>query len=238
MPPAPRFPTLLLDVDSTLCGVEGVDWLAARRSPEAAAAVIAMTERAMRGEIPLDAVYGDRLALVRPGRDDLAALAAVYHAALAPGAADALARLRAAGVRVALVSGGLRQAILPVARALGFAADAVHAVDVVTDGGGRYVGYDAGSPLATQDGKRRVAEALLGGGAGGALPRPALACGDGSTDVAMRGPGACDALAAYTGFARRAAVVAAADHAVGDFAALAALVLGDAALGAPGGAAA
>jgi len=223
VPTAPRFRTLLVDVDSTLCGVEGIDWLAQRRGPDAAAAVAAMTERAMRGEIALDAVYGERLALVCPGRDDLTALAAAYAAALAPGAADALARLRAAGVRIALVSGGLRQAILPAVRPLGFTYDDVHAVDVVLDLGGAYFAYDAGSPLATQHGKAEIARTLLGDDA----PRPALAVGHGSTDVAMRGPGACDALAAFTGFARREAVVAAADHVVDSFDALAALVLGE-----------
>jgi phosphoserine phosphatase len=183
-----------------------------------------MTDRAMRGEVALDAVYGERLALVRPARADLAALAEAYAAALAPGAADAVARLRAAGVRLALVSGGIRQAILPAVRALGFAYADIHAVDVVLDMGGGYVGYDAGSPLATQAGKAEVARGLFAGGA--ALPRPALAVGDGSTDIALRGPGACDALAAFTGFVARDAVVAAADHQAASFADVAELVLG------------
>ncbi len=219
------FRALLLDVDSTLAGVEGIDWLAARRGPETAAAVAAATERAMRGELPLDAVYGDRLARVRPGRAECAALAEAYQSALAPGAAAALGRLQAAGVHVALVSGGLRQAILPVARALGVAPADVHAVDVVFDAGGHYFAYDAGSPLATQGGKGEVARAALA--AWGAGARPALGCGDGSTDLALRGPGACDALAAFTGFARREAVAAAANYVVDGFDALAALVLGE-----------
>jgi hypothetical protein len=91
--------------------------------------------------------------------------------------------------------------------------------------GGRYYAFDAGSPLATQGGKADVARTLL---AGGALPRPALGVGDGSTDVALRGgagSAGCDAFAAFTGFARRAAVIAAADHEVASFDALAALVL-------------
>ena len=217
------FASLLLDVDSTLAGVEGIDWLAARRGPETAAAVAEATERAMRGELALDAVYGDRLARVRPTRADCAALADAYALALAPGAADALAAMRAAGVRLALVSGGLRQAILPLARSLGFAPDDVHAVDVVFDMGGAYFAYDAGSPLATQSGKAEVARRVLA--AWGATARPALGCGDGSTDLALRGAGACDALAAFVGFARREAVVSAADHVVDGFGALAALVL-------------
>ena len=180
----------------------------------------------MAGELPLDAVYGERLARVRPGRADCAALAEAYQAALAPGAGAALGRLRAAGVRVALASGGIRQAILPLARLLGVAPGDVHAVDVVFDPGGNYFAYDAGSPLATQGGKGEVARRVLG--AWGVAARPALGCGDGSTDVALRGAGACDALAAFTGFARREAVVAAANHVVSDFDALAALVLGEA----------
>ena len=220
----PRYASLLLDVDSTLTGVEGIDWLAARRGAETAAAVAEATERAMRGDLALDAVYGARLARVRPDRADCAALAAAYEAALAPGAAGAIAQLRAHGVHLALVSGGLRQAILPLARTLGFAPADVYAVDVVFDMGGAYFAYDAGSPLATQGGKREVARGVLAGWGIGA--RPALGCGDGSTDLALRGSGGCDALAAFTGFARRDTVVAAADHVVDGFPALAALVLG------------
>ncbi len=220
----PRYPSLLLDVDSTLAGVEGIDWLAARRGAATAAAVAEATERAMRGDLALDAVYGERLARVRPDRGDCEALAAAYQAALAPGAADALERMRAGGVRIALVSGGLRQAILPLARSLGFAPADVYAVDVVFDMGGAYFAYDAGSLLATQGGKGDVARGVLA--AWGVAARPALGCGDGSTDLALRGAGACDALAAFTGFARRDAVVAAADHVVDNFDALAGLVLG------------
>lgn len=222
---APRFRSLFLDVDSTLAGVEGIDWLAARRGPDVAAAVAGMTDRAMRGEVALDAVYGERLLAVRPGRDDVIALARAYAEALAEDAPEALAFLRRVGVHVTLVSGGLRQAILPVARELGVAFEDVHAVDVVFDGGGGFVSWDAGSPLTTQQGKRDVVVRALA--AHGPAARPALAVGDGATDLAMRGDGACDALAAYVGFVRREPVAAAADHVVGSFEALVALVMGE-----------
>lgn len=215
-----RFHSLILDVDSTLAAIEGIDWLAARRGPEAAARVAELTDRAMRGEIALDSVYGERLALVRPSRADVTALAEAYVAALVPGAREALGALREAGVRVALVSGGLRQAILPLARAVGLTPNDVHAVDVVTDMGGEYYAFDAGSPLATQTGKRAVADALV---ADGTLPRSLLAVGDGATDAAMRG--AADAFAAFTGVVRRDAVVSAADHEIASFDQLLELVL-------------
>ena len=124
----------------------------------------------------------------------------------------AAARLRDAGVRVALISGGIRQSIIPFARTLGVAPQDVHAVDVVVDMGGQYFAYDAGSPLATQTGKRDVASALL---ADAAFPRPALAVGDGATDAAMRG--VVDAFAAFTGVARREPVVRDADLEITSF---------------------
>jgi phosphoserine phosphatase len=216
----PRYNSVILDVDSTLAALEGIDWLAAQRGPDVVARVAALTDRAMQGEIALESVYGERLALVRPGRAELAALAEAYAAAVVPGAAEAIARLREAGVRVALVSGGIRQSIIPLARSLGIAPQDVHAVDVVVDMGGQYFAFDAGSPLTTQSGKRGVAAALL---ADGGLPRPALAVGDGATDVAMKD--AADAFAAFTGVVRREAVVRAADLEIASFDQLLEIVL-------------
>jgi phosphoserine phosphatase len=170
----------------------------------------------MRGDIPLDAVYGERLALVRPSRDDVAALADAYAASLAPQAAYALLRLRAAGKRLVLVSGGVLEAIIPMALRLGIPARDVRAVSVRFDANGGYAGFDAASPLATATGKRTVAESL-------ALPRRILAMGDGTTDLAMRP--AVDAFAAFTGFVRREHVVDSADVVLDSFGQLVELVL-------------
>lgn len=203
-----RFASVILDVDSTLAGIEGIDWLAERRGADVARDVAALTDRAMQGEIALESVYGHRMAMVRPSRTDLEALANAYCAAVAPNAAATLARLHEHGVQVALVSGGLRNAILPLAASLGVSSDMVHAVDVYLDDHGAYAGYDQRSPLTTQQGKLRVAQEL-------SLPAPVLAVGDGATDVAMRP--AVDAFAAFTGFVHRAPVVASADFVLHSF---------------------
>ena len=213
----PRFSSVIIDVDSTLSGIEGVDWLAALREPAVAQEVARLTERAMDGAIALDAVYGARLALIRPTAEEVARLAGAYAEQAAPGAAAVLARIRAAGVRVVLVSGGLREAILPFARELGVADADVNAVGIRFDAAGAYAGFDEASPLATQRGKPAVAAALD-------LPRPVLAVGDGSTDAAMRP--AVHAFAAYVGFVRREPVVRGAEHVVSSFDEIARLVLG------------
>ena len=204
----PGFASVIFDVDSTLCGIEGIDWLAERRGAAVGTEVTGLTDRAMRGEIALDAVYGERLGLVLPTRADIAALAHAYIASIAPGASDAIARLRQRGMRVVLMSGGIREAILPVAALVGIAHHDVHAVSVRFDGADAYSGFDGASPLATATGKRIVAESL-------GLPVRVLAVGDGATDLAMRP--AVDAFAAFVGYVRRDSVVRSADHVVESF---------------------
>jgi phosphoserine phosphatase len=212
----PRFDSVILDVDSTLCNIEGIDWLAARRGPDVADAIVRLTERAMSGEIPLEAVYGERLALVRPTNTDIAQLARAYIEGLAPGARDSIFRMRDRGIVLALVSGGIRQAIRPLARELGFSDGSLHAVSLSFDAEGQFLCYDEKSPLATQQGKKDIVAAL-------ALPRPSLAVGDGATDAAMRE--ATDAFAAFTAFVQRDPVVRAADYVVASFTQLTTLVL-------------
>jgi phosphoserine phosphatase len=211
------YASVVLDVDSTLSGVEGIDWLAARRDGGMGAKVAALTDRAMRGEVPLSAVYGERLQMVNPSRDDVAALAGMYQSMLAPGAAQAVRRLHEAGRRVIVVSGGIREAILPLTSSLGIADGEVYAVSVTFTPEGRYAGHDAHSPLTTSDGKRTVVERL-------ALPKRVLAVGDGATDLAMKP--VVDMFAAFTGFVNRAAVVAGADVAIDSFDQIAELALG------------
>ena len=212
----PRFASVILDADSTLAGLEGVDWLAARRAPEVAAESAALTARAMAGEVPIDAVYETRLMRIRPTAAELELLARAYVAAVAPGAIDCVAALHAARVRVVIVSGGLREALVPLAALLGIDDRDVHAVQLRFHDNGDYAGLDGDQPLATQDGKARIVRRL-------ALPAPALAVGDGATDAALRPDVA--AFAAFTGFVRREPVVQAANHVLASFDELRDLVL-------------
>lgn len=210
------YESVVLDMDSTLASVEGIDWLALRRGPAVMREVAALTARVMDGALALDAVYGERLDLIRPSASDIAALATVYEESVAPGAPAAIERLRAAGVALAIVSGGILGAILPCARGLGFADGDVHAVRVDFDSRGQYQDYDRSSPLTTHHGKADVLRAL-------SLSRPILAVGDGATDAAMAP--AADAFAAFTGFVRRERVVAVADRELRSFDDLLELIL-------------
>jgi phosphoserine phosphatase len=198
--PAPRFRTVIFDCDSTLSAIEGIDELAADHRE----AIAALTDAAMRGEVALEAVYGERLALIRPNREAVDALAGQYIAAAVPDARATVQQLLAHGVRVKILSGGLRQAILPFADWLGVPASDVAAVDILFHRDGSYRGYDEQSPLGRSGGKRTVVEEWRG-----IVPPPVLMVGDGITDLEARP--AVERFVAYAGVVDRPAVTAAAD---------------------------
>lgn len=201
-----RYATVLFDADSTLSAIEGIDWLAAQRDAETTRAIAALTERAMNGELPLDAVYAERIARIRPTRAELDALSAEYIERLLPGT-DALVRaLHEAGVTVHIVSGGIRDALLPMAAALGIPASHVHAVTLQSpDGDDAFDAVAPDQPLASQTGKPTVVQQLR---AIGAAPSPIVMIGDGSTDAAVAPH--VDTFIAFTAITHRPAVRAAA----------------------------
>lgn len=212
-----RFRSLVLDVDSTLSGIEGIDWLAGLRGADVARAISDLTERAMRGDLSIDSIYSERLALVRPTRLQVIALGEAYVESVAPGAKAAIEVMRAHDVHVVLISGGIREAILPLVAHLGMPESDLHAVSVFFDVTGSYAGFDETAPLAHQHGKRKVVEQI-------GLERPVIAVGDGMTDAEMAP--AVDSFVAFTGFATRESVVAAAERPIKSFDELAKLVLG------------
>lgn len=207
----PRFKSVIFDVDSTVCSIEGIDWLAARRDPEIARESESLTARAMAGDIPIEAVYTQRLARIRPTAGELISLAEAYRESLQPGAQEMITRLQRAGCQVHLLSGGLRASIVPIALQLGVPTDRVHAVSLTRDTDGTMSLLDGDQPLATQRGKPLIVARL-------ALRTPTVMIGDGSTDAAVRG--VVTGFIAYTGVARRENVVAVADAVADSFAAL------------------
>jgi phosphoserine phosphatase len=143
-------------------------------------------------------------------------LSCIYIDRLAPGAREALAQLHDRGVELVMVSGGLREAILPLARELGIDEERVHAVSVFFGSDGEYTGFDERSPMTRQNGKRAAVKNM-------ALKGPVLAVGDGMTDCEIRP--VVDGFAAFTGFTKRDAVVERADFVIETFDQLRALVL-------------
>jgi phosphoserine phosphatase len=195
-----RVSAVVFDCDSTLSAIEGIDELALERRDE----IQALTDAAMRGEVPLEAVYGTRLALIRPDRTRVEALAQQYVAGLVPDAVEVVAALREERIAVRIVSGGLLPAVMAVADALGVERANVAAVGIHFGTDGSYAGFDDASPLARSGGKCDVLRAWRDH-----LGAHVMMVGDGATD--LEAAAAADVFAAYAGVVARAAVVERAD---------------------------
>lgn len=175
------FGIICFDCDSTLSKIEGIDELADRAGMRAE--MSKLTDMAMNGEVPLEAVYAKRLSLIRPNADSIDWLAGLYVAEIVEGAADTMAALAAHGKEVHIVSGGIRQAILPLAGFLGVPESRVHAVDIYFNADGSYRDFDQSNPLARTGGKTQVCRDLK-------RPDSLLwMVGDGKTDMEAKQDG-------------------------------------------------
>ncbi|MFM9001290.1 MAG: HAD-IB family phosphatase [Opitutia bacterium] len=194
---------LLLDCDSTLSSIEGIDELGRLRGPETFRAVEDMTNAAMDGGTPMEAIFARRLEIIRPTRAELAAIGAQYVATVEPTAKTTLDRLRADGWKIAIVSGGFTQAILPLAAHLG--VDHVEAVTLKFNADGSYAGFDETCPTCRSKGKNAVARRLRAE----LRADRVVMVGDGASDLEVKGD--ADRVVGFGRYARRPKVVAGAD---------------------------
>jgi len=175
------FDVICFDCDSTLSRIEGIDELARRVGM--GEEMSKLTDLAMNGVVPLEAVYERRLSLIRPDQDSINWLAGLYIAEIVEGVKEVFASLLAQNQTVHIISGGLRQAILPLAECLGLPESHVHAVDIYFNEDGSYRNYDLNSPLARTGGKAVVVGTLKGQGS-------LVMVGDGKTDLEAKQSGA------------------------------------------------
>jgi phosphoserine phosphatase len=196
----PPYGTVVFDCDSTLSAIEGVDELG-EITGVGREAIAALTERAMAGAIPLEQVYGKRLALLEPDRAAVEELGRRYVRAALPHARELTQALLALGKRVFILSGGVSQAVQALAQHLGLPLEQVLAVEVFHDRAGTYRGFDELSPLSRSHGKLELLREIGRGERGGGV----ALVGDGATD--LEAAPAARRFIAFAGVARRAAVL-------------------------------
>ena len=200
MLPTRQYGAVIFDCDATLSEIGGIEELGREHRAE----VEALTDAPMSGRLPLEEVYGRRLALAQPSRTRVLEVGQLYVDRLVPDAGAVVTVLLAHGVDVRVVSSGVLPAVLVLSRALGLSDDRVAAVDLHFTVDGHHQGFDPASPLAASGGKVRVVEAW-----GLELRRPIMMVGDGATDLETRP--VVDLFVAFAGVAARPGVMAAAD---------------------------
>ncbi|MDC6170840.1 phosphoserine phosphatase SerB [Paucibacter sp. XJ19-41] len=172
------------DMDSTLINIECIDEIADAAGKKAE--VAAITEAAMRGEITdFKDSLRRRLALLKGV--PVSALEQVLSERLQfnPGARELCAALKAAGLKLVLVSGGFTFFTRYVAAELGMDYVRSNELEIVDDAlTGRLV-MQAWGEICDGEEKRRM---LLQCAAEiGATPAQAIAVGDGANDLPMMG---------------------------------------------------
>ncbi|MFT5048962.1 MAG: phosphoserine phosphatase [Chlamydiales bacterium] len=213
----PPYTTVIFDCDSTLSSIEGIEDLAVGHEAE----VRALTDRAMSGELPIEAVYGARLDAIQPTAIQVAQLGQRYLDTLLPNVRELVAALIHLKKRVCIVSGGLLPPVREMGTQLGVADSNIHAVGIRFDPQGNYAGFDENAAAARAGGKLEILERL-------ATPGEALALvGDGATD--LEAAPACARFIGFGGVVQRPAIMDAADArcSTPDFAALAPLLLSE-----------
>jgi phosphoserine phosphatase len=172
---------LLLDCDSTLSSIEGIDELGRLRGPAIFKAVETMTNAAMNGGTPMEDIFALRLNMIKPTLAELQAIGAKYIATVEPTAVETLEKLRAAGWKIAIVSGGFTQAIMPLAKFLGVAR--VEAVVLKFNEDGTYAGFDETCPTSKSKGKNMIARRLRAD----FKAQIVVMVGDGASDLEVKG---------------------------------------------------
>jgi phosphoserine phosphatase len=201
---------LVADMDSTIINVECLDELADFAGLKAE--ISAITERAMRGELPFEGALRERVGMLKGLR--ITALQQAYdeRVRLNPGARTLVRTMAAHGARCVLVSGGFTFFTARVAEAAGFHANRAN---TLIEADSQLTGA-VGEPILGREAK--LAALQEESAAVGADPSAALAVGDGANDLAM-------IQAAGLGVAYRAKpIVAAQAHAKVDHADLTALL--------------
>jgi phosphoserine phosphatase len=186
---------ICFDCDSTLSSIEGIDELARLRGPEIFARVEALTRDAMNGLVQMEDVFGKRMEIVRPGREDVAAVGRRYVETVEPTAKATLALLAESGWTPVIISGGFRQTIRPLADFL--SVSKVEAVDLHFFPDGAYKGYASDYPTTRSGGKAQIITELRAE----FTPEKVVMVGDGASDLETAPQ--VDLFVGYGGFVTR-----------------------------------
>lgn len=201
---------VFFDLDSTLCKIEGLDFLAEIKGKDGK--VKEITEKAMNGLLPFKKALLLKLNLIKPSKKDFALLSKAYLKNLSPGAKEAIEFFKKKRAEIFIITGSFYPAVLPLAEKLAIRPDNVFANKIFFDEKGNYKGIDLQNPLSRNKGKPAVIKNLLPK----YNPRPySIFIGDSITDLEAKE--AVDLFIGYGGVKIRKKVKEKADIFIMDF---------------------
>ncbi len=195
---------MFIDCDSTLSSIEGIDELARARGDQVFSNVVALTNAAMNGEVPITDIFRSRMDMIRPDRALCAHISQLYVESIVPNAFELITYAKRTGWTPVILSGGFADLIEPLAAKLGIAY--VEAVPLLFDECGRYLDYGKDYPTTRNLGKNEVIREWKAA----MLPKQVVMIGDGVSDLETRPD--VDLFIGYGGVVQRHAVQQGADR--------------------------
>lgn len=194
--------TIIFDFDSTLVSIETLDTLilANIQDPAIQAAVSAITHQGMCGDISFAESLTRRLAMATITKNQVQAFAQQVCDYLTPGIEVLCHRLKQTGWDIWIMSGGLKEIILPCAKRLGISPNNVGAVEVRWGDQGACLGLDSSHPF-------NVSKVAGAASRGLCFPESSVAVGDGITDYALFEQGVVTHFIAYSEHKQHAPVL-------------------------------
>lgn len=206
---------LILDFDSTLIKLEGLDELAkisfsSRPDKDLLVKKIEeITELGMNGELNFTESIQSRISLINASESDLHKLNLLLINSISDSVLLNSSFFEEFTDRIFIISGGFKQFIDPIGLKLGLNLDNIFANDFVIEDE-EIKGIDINNPLAFSGGKSKVLDTLN-------LDGKTLVVGDGYTDYLMVKSGFADSFVAFTENVHRHNAVINADHVVDSF---------------------
>ncbi len=186
--------TVVFDFDSTLIKHESLERLLLGKlalQPDLQQKVRAITEEGLRGQIPFQISLSKRLLLAAPSKEDVLHAGTNALDAVTSGMKELINALQTGGVDVWLVSGGIRESLLPVGKFLGIPTAHILGVSLLWNEGGAFKGIDPNDPLSRSKVEGLREKALT-------WQRPRIAVGDAMSDYKLFEEGVVDHFILYT----------------------------------------
>ena len=184
-----EFDSVVIDCDSTLTAIEGIDELAGFSGKKTE--ISALTKLAMEGKKDFETVFHQRLKILAPSRQNLEKLGDLYWQNLCQDAVETVDALKYLGKEVYIISGSFTPALLILAEKLNIPSKNIFANDLLFGKNGSYLKPIEG-PLKRNHGKLQIVRQIRG---------RKIFIGDGITDLEAKN--LVDLFVGFGGFALR-----------------------------------
>jgi len=209
-------PIFIIDFDSTIVTVEGLDELARtalEHNPDKekiSQQIAEITNQAMEGTMDFPTALAKRLALFKPTPQDIEKTVSLLKEKVTPSLKRNKAFFQKYHKQIYIISGGFGECILPVVKEFGITEDHIFANTFTYDKKGMITGFDKKNPLSQVNGKVKAVASLQHTG-------EICVIGDGITDYQIKEQGKADIFFAFTENVYRKGVAAKADKNIRSF---------------------